>query len=78
MGKCIFCGGAVLKDTVTFIYDEDNEYFLVEHVPAEVCSKCGERTYSPDVTDRILDFAKHKSKPVKTIEIPVFDLAGKV
>ncbi|HAM49884.1 MAG TPA: hypothetical protein DCP92_04020 [Nitrospiraceae bacterium] len=25
--------------------------FLVERVPAEVCERCGEKTYSADVTD---------------------------
>jgi len=75
MDKCVFCGGKVSEDTVTFVYDEDDKYFFVEHVPAEVCTRCGERTYSPEVTDEILNIAKHKVKPVKTINIPVFDFA---
>lgn len=77
MERCVFCGGKVEKKSVTFIYDEDDKYFLVEHVPAEECTKCGERTYSPEVTDEILRFAKQRVKPSKTIEVPVFDLAGK-
>lgn len=76
MEKCVFCGGKVVSKSVTFIYDED-QYFLVEHVPAEECTKCGERTYAPEVTDEILRFAKQKVKPSKIIEVPVFDLAGK-
>ena len=31
----------------------------------------------PDVTDEILKFAKHKIKPQKTVEVPVFDFASK-
>ncbi len=77
MDKCVFCGGKVSEEKVTFVYDEDDKYFFVEHVPAEVCMQCGERTYSPEVTDEILNFAKHKVKPVKTINIPVFDFAEK-
>ncbi len=77
MEKCVFCGGNTKKEQVTFIYDEDDKYFLVEHVPAEVCKRCGERTYSPEITDEILHFAKKRVKPLKTIKIPVFDLAGK-
>jgi hypothetical protein len=40
-----------------------------------VCDRCGERTYSSAVTDELLKFAKDKFKPVKRVEVPVFDFA---
>lgn len=73
--KCVFCGGETKKTEVTFSYEEGDKYFLVEHVPAEVCERCGEKTYSPDVTDELLKFAKNKFKPVRKREVPVFDFA---
>ena len=76
--KCIFCGGRVVKKRVTFSYEGDSKYLLVMNVPAEVCTKCGEKTYSPKVTDELLRFAKEKFKPVKTIKVPVFDYASRV
>lgn len=74
--RCVFCGGETKKMLVTFSYEEKSKFFLVEHVPAEVCGRCGEKTYSPDVTDELLKFAKDKFKPVKKLEVPVFDFAG--
>ena len=76
--KCIFCGGELEKKIVTFYYEEDGKYLLVENVPAEVCTMCGEKIYSPKVTDELLKFARDKFKPVKSIKIPVFDFAKKV
>jgi len=76
--KCVFCGGRVEKKRVTFSYEEDSKYLLVKNVPAEVCTKCGEKTYSPEVTDELLRFAKEKFKPVKTIKVPVFDYTSRV
>ncbi len=73
--KCVFCDGETKKQAVTFSYEEGDRYFLVEHVPAEVCERCGEKTYSPDVADEMLKFAKNKFKPVKKLEVPVFDFA---
>ncbi len=72
--KCVFCGGRLEAKNVTFSYeDEDeNKYILVEDVPAEVCTSCGEKTYSPEVSDKLLKYAKDEYPPVKTIEIPVF------
>ena len=37
--------------------------------------KCGEKMYSPPVTDELLEFAKDKFKPVKIVKVPVFDFA---
>jgi len=38
-----------------------------------VCPKCGERLYTPEVTDRLLQFAKRPVKPAKMIQVPVYD-----
>jgi YgiT-type zinc finger domain-containing protein len=74
--KCTFCGGEVVKRRVAFTYEEDNKYSIIEHVPAEVCIKCGEKIYSPEVTDEILRFAREKVKPVRKIEVPVYDFVA--
>ena len=71
--KCTFCGGKLKKTTVTFSYEEDETYLLVEHVPAEVCSQCGEKLYTPEVTEALLQLAKHPVKPAKIIHVPVYD-----
>ena len=73
--KCVFCGGSVERKMVTFTYEEDDKYLFVENVPAEVCTKCGEKTYSPEVTDQLLKFAKDGVKPARIINVPVFDFA---
>jgi len=76
--RCIFCGGQTTQKKVTFSYDEEEgKYFLVENVPAEVCERCGEKkTYSPEVTDELLKFAKEQFRPVRKVEVPVFDFAA--
>ena len=71
--KCVFCGGELKHTTVTFSYEDHEPYILVEHVPADVCSKCGERLYSPEVTDTLLRFAKQQIKPSKMLQVPVYD-----
>ncbi len=53
----------------------DDKYLFIENVPAEVRMKCGEKTYSPEVTDELLRFERDELKPVKTIKVPVFNFA---
>ena len=77
MYKCVFCGGKVINEQVTFVYESEDRFFFVEHVPAEVCTKCGEKTYTPKVTDELLKYAKKESKPAKTVKVPVFNFAAK-
>ncbi len=71
--KCVFCGGRIEARKVTFVYDEEGEYFFVENVPAEVCTQCGEKTFSPEVTDELIQLAKRKLKPARRAEVPVFE-----
>ena len=73
--KCVFCGGEAELKTVTFSYEQGDKHLIVENVPAEVCERCGEKTYSSEVTDELLRFAHDEFKPVKTIKVPVFDFA---
>jgi len=73
--RCVFCGGKLEKKTVTFSYEENDKHLFVENVPAEVCTVCGEKTYSPEVTDELLKFAKKDVKPKRIIKVPVFDFA---
>jgi YgiT-type zinc finger domain-containing protein len=73
--SCVFCGGEVESRNVTFVYDENDDCFFIENVPAEVCVQCGEKTYSPEVTDELLRLAKKKIRPARTLNVPVFDYA---
>ena len=71
--QCVFCGGKTEKRTVTFSYENGGRYVFVENVPAEVCARCGEKTYSPDVTDVLLKFARKEFKPIRKVKVPIFD-----
>lgn len=65
--KCVFCGGETEPKMVTFSYEEGDKFLLVEHVPAEVCTRCREKPIPPEVTDHLLEIARLKYTPVKTI-----------
>ena len=74
--KCVFCGGETLGREVTFTCEEDDKYLIIEHVPAQVCTRCGEKTFSPEVTEEILRFARKEVEPARKIEVPVYDFAA--
>ncbi len=61
----------------TIIHDWDNSgLFCIGVVNTnEVCTNCGEKMHEFGVTDELLRFAHDEFKPVKTVEVPVFDFA---
>jgi len=50
---CVFCGGDVEERVVRVVEDVDDELIIVEGVPAGVCTRCGEREFSPDTVRRL-------------------------
>jgi HTH-type transcriptional regulator / antitoxin MqsA len=73
--KCVFCGRMTNETLATFTYEDKDRVLLVEHVPAEVCGRCGEKTYTPQVAEDLMRFAREEFKSVKTLEVPVYDFA---
>ena len=71
--QCVFCGGPVHPQKVTFTYEHNDRMILIKNVPAEVCLHCGEQIYSPETTDQILSISKSPKKPIKTIHVPLYD-----
>lgn len=71
--RCPFCGGEAVKEIVTFSCEEENKYIFIEHVPADVCERCGEKMYAPEVTDELLKIARKQLKPARSIEVPVYE-----
>ena len=48
---------------------------LVDHVPAEVCDRCGEVTLSPDVVGRLQQTVWRCEPPARFVETPVYEFA---
>jgi hypothetical protein len=48
---------------------------LVDHVPAEVCDRCGEVTLSPEVVERLQQTVWQHEPPARFVETPVYEFA---
>jgi len=55
--------------------EDDGNFVFVENVPAYVCIRCGENTYSPETTDELLRIVKQRSAPSRKTVVPVYDFA---
>ena len=73
MFRCHVCGSTEAKKKyANEIFQIDNKPVLVEHIPAVVCTRCGEETFSRETTERIRRMVHGEAKPVKSISMEVF------
>ena len=71
---CRVCRWSMVDKKVTVDLRINDKLLIVEGVPAKVCEHCGERVFTPAVTKKLQELAKHQKKSTRTRRIPVFTL----
>ena len=74
--SCEVCvAGDRRPQLIRYSLSMNDRLILVDHVPAEVCNRCGEVTLSPDVVERLQQTVWHQDTPARVIETPVYEFA---
>ena len=74
--KCHVCGNETTRDEwVSEVLEVDGRRVLVEHIPAQVCMRCGEVVFSRETTERIRLLVHGAGCPIRTVPLDVFELA---
>jgi YgiT-type zinc finger domain-containing protein len=78
--KCSFCGNQeIVHKSVHYIYRQDEKFLIVNDVPCEECSFCGEQYFAANVLKKIenefneIHFAGKKAS--KMLKVPVENYA---
>ncbi|MCL2421550.1 MAG: type II toxin-antitoxin system MqsA family antitoxin [Defluviitaleaceae bacterium] len=66
--KCFMCKGSLSDKLTTFMVDIDECIIIVKNVPSQVCSQCGEVSYSNEV-------AKQLEKIVDSLRMSITEIA---
>ena len=73
--RCHVCGGeAARRELVSEVFTLEGRRVLVEQIPAEVCERCGEPTFSRETTERVRQLVHGAGQPVRTVPLEVFAL----
>ena len=73
MFKCHICSSNESHvEYVNEVFEIDEKFYLVENIPATVCSRCGEEIFSSETSEDIRVMLHGKSKPIKSIVLDVF------
>lgn len=66
--NCFMCKGELEDKSTTFMVDLGNCIVIIKNVPSQVCSQCGEVSYSGDV-------AKHLESIVNAMRSTITEIA---
>lgn len=73
MFKCHICGSTEFRsDMVNEVFEIDGQHILVENIPATICARCGDESFSRVTTEKIRRMAHGEAVPVKSVSLNVF------
>ena len=73
--RCPFCRGELKEKLIQYVQPYQGRVFIIENVPAEVCSQGGEPLIRPEVAEKIQNIVWNEPTPQKSAQIPVYDLS---
>jgi len=75
MFRCHVCGnGTSRSESVSEVFTFDGRRVLFERIPASVCERCGEATFSRVTTERIRSLVHEAGRPIRTVPLEVLAL----
>jgi YgiT-type zinc finger domain-containing protein len=73
MFKCHVCGSEEYHSgSINEVFNIQGKFYLVENIPATVCSRCGEEILSRETTERIRVMLHEQKQPTRSISLDVF------
>lgn len=77
MFSCAVCGCQQSRaGLVDEVFNVDGEYVLVESIPAEVCTRCGEQSVSVETFEAVRLAIKGGTVPARSIQMRVFEFSA--
>ncbi len=74
MFLCHVCGSKEAhEEMANEVFLVDRKFILVENIPAKVCTRCGEATFSRETTEKIR--RQGEAQPIKSVQVDVFAFA---
>ena len=77
MSTCAVCHAEENRnELVEEVFRVDGRYVLVDSIPAVVCSRCGEQTFSRETVEKVRLMVHGKAKAIRSLPMQVFRFAS--
>ncbi len=76
MFTCHVCHATAARaELVSEVFTIDGRRVLVQHIPAKVCDRCGEPTFSRETTEKVRRLVHGEGHPIGTVPMDVYEMA---
>ena len=76
MFTCVVCSAdESLTELVDEVFKVDGRYVLVGDVPATVCRRCGERSFSRETTEKVRLLVHGQAAAARSVPLQVYEFA---
>ena len=65
----------LVERKVTYTLEVNGRFIVIENVPARVNPETGEQLFSPETVERLQKMVWEQKKPIRVMQVPVFDFA---
>ena len=72
---CLYCRGRLEERTVQRVQEYKGRWFIIENLPALVCTQCGERFYTPEAHDLVVRLITKEPEPTRIESVAVYDVS---
>ncbi|MEW5988874.1 MAG: YgiT-type zinc finger protein [Chloroflexota bacterium] len=74
--RCHACGGTEARqELVSEVFYVDGRFLLVEEIPAQVCLRCGEPSFSRETMEKVRRLVHGEAEPERSVELDVYAYA---
>ena len=75
---CTFCKGKLEVSTTEYVEKIDNFIIVIENIPCEKCTQCGESYFSTNVIDRLEKILNSVQRISSALTVTVIDYESKI
>ncbi len=77
MSDCPICrSDESREELVDEVFQVDGRYVLVNGIPAKVCARCGEQTFSRETVEKVRLMVRVEAKASESVSMDVFKFAS--
>ena len=77
MFTCLVCNAKESREAlVEEVFRVDGQYVLVDGIPAEVCARCGEQTFSRETAEKVRLMVHDEAKASASVPMQVYHFAS--
>ncbi len=69
-------GDEITEELTTFVYEDHGQVVVVRNVPGYVCKQCGEKLYTDETTDKLVNLLRQPPQPTEILHVPAYDFVA--